>query len=154
MMENLHAGGTLDEVVESVAPSTELVYLHVGEVVHRGVIGAGEVGEDALHLEAVGALVEALGEERNVGLGEAQAVHAGIELDMDVHAAAEETHTGGEEVEDAEGVDVGLEAIFDDVVERGFLGIHHHAGDVNAVAAKVNPFVGIGYGEIVYVVEL
>ena len=154
VVEYLDAGGTLDEVVEAVAPSTEAVNLPVGEVVHRGVVGTGQMGEDALHLEAVGALVELAAKVKYVALGEAQAVHAGVELHMDGPAASQEAHTGGEKFQDAEGVDIGLEVVFDDVVERGFLGIHHHDGDADAIAAQVDAFVGIGHGEVVDMTEL
>ena len=152
MMENLVA--VVNGTVEAVAPSAEFVYLGMGEVVHVGVFTAGEVREDGAHLKGVGELVEAVGQGLDIVAGEAQTMHAGVELDMDGYALAMETHTLREELEDAEGINVGLEVVLYDVVEGGLLRVHHHDGEADAVAAQLDAFVGIGHGEVVDMIVL
>ena len=81
-------------------------------------------------------------------------MHAGVEFEMDGIGGVDALEVIGEEVEDAEGVDVGFEVVADDVVEgRGFR-VHDHDGEGYAAAAEGDAFVGVGDGEVVDVVVL
>ena len=144
------AGG-VDGVAEGGAPAGEAVDLGAGVGVLRGVVGTGEVGEDGLDPQGAPRSVEQACKLVEVALGEAETVHPGVEFDMHGKGfgTAHEVGGFGEEVEDAEGVDVGFETVAYDVVEALLLGIHDHDGEGDAVAAEVDALVGIGDSEVV-----
>ena len=164
--EPLDAGGVeyveqyvafAEGVAQGVGPQAEPFELQSGEVVGRGVVGAGQMGEDGTHGEGAVGIVEPPGQLVEVGLGKAEAVHAGVELDVDGHGLllfSEGAHGVGEEVEDAEAVDVGFEAVADDVGKALLLGVHDHDGEGDAVAAQIDALVAIGHGEVIDMVVL
>ena len=144
------AGG-VDGVAEGGAPAGEAVDLGAGVGVLRGVVGTGEVGEDGLDTQGTSGSVEQACKLVEVALGKAETVHPCVEFDMHGKGFGTPHEVGGfgEEVEDAERVDVGFETVAYDVVEALLLGIHDHDGEGDAVAAEVDALVGIGDGEVV-----
>lgn len=157
-VEDVSADGRVVETTaEVVAPERELVDLGAGEGIHVGVLAAGEVREDRGDAEREVGGEEHVGEMGDVGAIEAEAVHAGVELDMDRERGkgrGEELGGRSETVEDAEAVDIGFEVVLDDIVETILLGVHDHDREGDAVAAEFDALVGIGDGEVVDMIEL
>ena len=47
-------------------------------------------------------------------------------------------------LEDTETIDVGLEAVADDVGKAFFFGVHDHDGQCDAIASQLGTFVAVG----------
>lgn len=154
MAENTGRGKV---VAQSCTPFGETFYLSPCEGIHFGVVGTGKMRENGLDAKGTVGCVEATDKRRYIGIGESETVHPGIKFDMDGVLRAvggHETDRFRETFKNAETVDVGFEIVTDYVVETFFFRVHHHDGERDAVATKVDAFIAVGDGKVVDMVVL
>ena len=156
--EVLNAGGVADvaedfvreRLLQLCAGLVEELELTGGEIVEVVAVGTHKMAEHGARDDGVLPL-ESGDELCHVFTRiEAQTAHAGVELDVD-GPAGDALALGGadERFEQTEGVDFGLEVVVEDGFEGRHLGVHHHDGLGDAVAAQLGALVGHSHSEVV-----
>ena len=140
--------------LQLAAPLFEERELSCRELVEGIAVGTYEVGE---HGTGNDGLLMAQTVDEFVGFVdvEPQPVHARVELD--VYGPAGDALLAGlpdEGIEQSEGVDLGLQVVVEERLERCHLRVHHHDVGRDARIAQRHSLIGHGHGQVVHTVFL
>ena len=126
---------------QHIGTLVKTTFLFVYKIFLCRIVGCSEMAENGTNGYGI-LMAETIDQFLHLWILEAQAMHAGVDLDM--HRIIGYTHAlclFDESIQESETIDFGFQAILDNRAEGSHLGIHHHDASTDALTSKFSTFI-------------